>query len=364
MRGVHRSGLLVALALAGALAPGTGGAAPPAAPAGAPEVSADRARQRQVEVLLNRCIGPGLSWGYYGGQFKEVLALGPDVPRILLRLFTTPHAVYDFACDFADVPGEDRVDRQKRKLILQQLAGAALGASRDRSVVPDLLTFIGNLEKANPDLLEAGDVQQDFHATAAVALLKLGEPVYFEKLVKTLRRAAGVTLGDGGTMKVVPAPDRAGRFRQMDLLQRLGMLHMRDDNVGMAERAYRRSIDLGAAELQRLRKTPEAYGDWARLFTSLQLAHYNLACVFAQRIKTAETIRHLKKAVDYGYIDLDWIKRDRDLDVIRDDPAYAELVDSVEARIKRFREAAKEELEKLKRGETPDDGKSTPPSDK
>ncbi len=359
MRRFLHAGLLCALAWATTGTLTAQEAAPPA-----PAVPDDRARQRQVEALLSRCIGPGLSWGFYEGQFKEILALGPDVPRILLRLFTTPHAVYTFAYDFADEPAEDRVDRQKRKLIIQQLAGSALGASRDRSIVPDLLTFIGNIEKANPDLVDAGDVQQDFHATAAVALLKLGAPLYFEKLVKTLRGAAGVTLGDDGAMKVAPAPDRAGRFRQMDLLQRLGMLHMRDDNAGMAERAYRRTIDLGAAELQRLRKTPEAYGDWARLFTSLQFAHYNLACVFAQRVKTAETIRHLKKAVDYGYIDLDWIKRDRDLDVIRDDPAYAELVDYVEARIKRFREAAREELEKLKRGETPDGGKSPPPSDK
>ncbi len=340
-------------------------AAEEAAPPAAADVAADRDLQRKVEAGLNRCIGPGQSWGFYAGQFKEVLALGPGVPRVLLRLFTTPHAVYVFEHDFADSPGEDAVDRERRTLILQRLAGDALGEARDRSVVPDLLTFLGNLEKANPDLADAGDVQEDACATAAVALLKLGEPVYFERQVRTLRQAARVTVGEAGALTVAPAADRTGRFRQMDLLQRLASLHLRDDNVGMAERAYGQAIDLGGAELQRLRKTPEAYGDWARLFGLLQGAHYNLACVHAQRVKTAEALRNLRQAVDYGYLDLEWIKRDRDLDPVRDDPAYNELIAYLEGRIRSFREAAREELEKEKalekEKESPGD-ESGPPS--
>jgi|GEM_PF-4419105 len=301
--------------------------------------------RRAVEAALNRCIGPGQSWGHYEGQFRDVLALGPGVPRLLLRLFTTPHAIYAFAHDFADTPGEDAVEREHRILILQRLAGDALGETRDRSVIPDLAAFLDRLEKAMPNPADAGGVQQDLHATAAIALLKLGEPLHFERLVRTLRREAAVTIGDGGAVKVVPAPDRERRFRQMALLERLAMLHARDDNVGMAERVYQQVLDLGAAELQRLRRTPEAHGDWMRLFGVLQGTHYNLACVYARRVKTAESIRSLRQAVDYGYIDLAWIRRDRDLDPIREDPGFAELVTFLETRLRNLRDAARRERE-------------------
>jgi hypothetical protein len=357
---VTRAACLLALALASALAAPSRGAAEDAPPAG--EAAVDLALRRQVEAALDRCIGPGLSWGHYEGQFKDLLALGPGVPRVLLRLFTTPHAAYTFAHDFADRAGEDAVDREQRTLILQRLAGDALGEAKDRDVVPALRTFAEDLEKANPDLLAAGPAQQDALETAAVALLKLGEPLHFERRVRSLRAAAQATVDASGELRVAPAPDREGRVRQWDLLCRLASLHMRDDNVGAAERAYRTLIDVAGAELHRLRKTPQAYADWARTLGALRSAHYNLACVFALRVKTAEALRSLKQAVDYGYLDIAWLKRDRDLDPIRDDPGYTELIEYLETRIRTLREAAKRELEKEREpGAAPQDGAPAPP---
>jgi hypothetical protein len=339
--------LLLVLATVLTAVPRAAGEDVPAAPPAIAEAAAgDRELQRKVEAGLDRCIGAGLSWGHYEGQFKEVLALGPGVPRVLLKLFTTPHAIYAFAHDFADHPGEDAVDREQRTLILQRLAGDALGAAGDRSLAPALAAFVADLERANPDLLRAGAAQQDACETAAVALLRLGDPVHFERRVRTLRAAAGATVGADGALQVDPAPDREGRYRQWDLLARLASLHARDDNLASAERAYQRVIDMAGAEIRRLQKAPEPREDWPRPILALRGAHYNIACLFAQRGRVTDALRNLRRAVDFGYLDVEWLSRDRDLDPIREDPGFAALLVDVQARLRSLREAAKKELER------------------
>ncbi|MCS7016321.1 MAG: tetratricopeptide repeat protein [Gemmatales bacterium] len=61
------------------------------------------------------------------------------------------------------------------------------------------------------------------------------------------------------------------------------------------------------------------------------VAHYNLACTYARLYKTDSAIRALKRAVELGYRDYRYIKQDRDLDPIRDDPRYRELMRQLES---------------------------------
>ena len=53
---------------------------------------------------------------------------------------------------------------------------------------------------------------------------------------------------------------------------------------------------------------------------------YNVACVFSQLGETKLAIESLKNAFQAGYQYADWIKRDSDLDPIRNDPEYIELM--------------------------------------
>jgi TolB-like protein/Flp pilus assembly protein TadD len=53
---------------------------------------------------------------------------------------------------------------------------------------------------------------------------------------------------------------------------------------------------------------------------------YNVACVFSQLGETKLAIESLKNAFQAGYQYTDWIKRDSDLDPIRNDPEYIELM--------------------------------------
>jgi hypothetical protein len=53
---------------------------------------------------------------------------------------------------------------------------------------------------------------------------------------------------------------------------------------------------------------------------------YNAACLYARLGDTRLAARTLKDAVAAGQEDFEWIKRDSDLDAIRKEPDYIELM--------------------------------------
>src|SRR5262245_27148002 len=56
------------------------------------------------------------------------------------------------------------------------------------------------------------------------------------------------------------------------------------------------------------------------------LAHYNLACSYALLKKTEPALTTLRRAIDLGYRDFKYMRHDRDLDSIRDDPRYRAML--------------------------------------
>jgi tetratricopeptide (TPR) repeat protein len=55
-------------------------------------------------------------------------------------------------------------------------------------------------------------------------------------------------------------------------------------------------------------------------------AHYNLACRYALLKQPDLAFRSLRKAVELGYRDFRFMEEDRDLDSIRKDPRFRQLV--------------------------------------
>lgn len=55
-------------------------------------------------------------------------------------------------------------------------------------------------------------------------------------------------------------------------------------------------------------------------------AHYNLACSLALKKRPAEALRSLKRAIDLGYRDLDWLLQDPDLEGLKHYPAFKKLI--------------------------------------
>jgi tetratricopeptide (TPR) repeat protein len=56
------------------------------------------------------------------------------------------------------------------------------------------------------------------------------------------------------------------------------------------------------------------------------LAHYNLACSYALLKKVDPAIKALRKAIELGYRDFRYMREDRDLDALRHDSRFRQLL--------------------------------------
>ena len=55
-------------------------------------------------------------------------------------------------------------------------------------------------------------------------------------------------------------------------------------------------------------------------------AHYNLACSYALLARPEEAFRALEAAIDYGFDDAEHLARDEDLNPLRENPRFTELI--------------------------------------
>lgn len=62
------------------------------------------------------------------------------------------------------------------------------------------------------------------------------------------------------------------------------------------------------------------------------LAHYNLACSYALLKRTEQSLKILRRAVELGYRDFRYMREDHDLDGIRHDPRFRQLLREYENR--------------------------------
>ena len=53
---------------------------------------------------------------------------------------------------------------------------------------------------------------------------------------------------------------------------------------------------------------------------------YNVACLHSRLGEKEKSIEYLTKAFENGYTNYDWLNRDPDLDSIRNEPAFIELM--------------------------------------
>jgi tetratricopeptide (TPR) repeat protein len=62
------------------------------------------------------------------------------------------------------------------------------------------------------------------------------------------------------------------------------------------------------------------------------LAHYNLACSYALLKKPDLALKTLRRAVELGYRDFRYMREDRDLEAVRHDPRFRQLLREYESR--------------------------------
>jgi tetratricopeptide (TPR) repeat protein len=66
-----------------------------------------------------------------------------------------------------------------------------------------------------------------------------------------------------------------------------------------------------------------------RLQPANATAHYNLACSLALSKRRADALRTLRRAVQLGYRDLDWMLQDPDLDGLKNHQEFHALVSTL-----------------------------------
>ena len=62
------------------------------------------------------------------------------------------------------------------------------------------------------------------------------------------------------------------------------------------------------------------------------LAHYNLACSYALLKRNELALKTLRRAIELGYRDFRYLREDRDLESIRHDPRFRQLLREYENR--------------------------------
>jgi predicted Zn-dependent protease len=132
--------------------------------------------------------------------------------------------------------------------------------------------------------------------------------------------------GDSGAWAVSPETavspprDRGGQVAfEIEFLERL--LASSPDHLD----ALRRFAEL----LSRHGRVDEALAIDRRLVALRPqdcVARYNLACTLARGRRADEALTELGRAIDAGYDDLAFLELDRDLESLRDEPAYQALL--------------------------------------
>jgi tetratricopeptide (TPR) repeat protein len=93
-----------------------------------------------------------------------------------------------------------------------------------------------------------------------------------------------------------------------------------------------RILGFGLTQARRYSEALEVDLRLVRLRPNDPVAHYNLACSYAQSLQTDHAIKALRRAMELGYRDFRHIRQDRDLDPIRSDPRYQQLIREYEGR--------------------------------
>jgi HEAT repeat protein len=245
-----------------------------------------------VEEFLDTSVARGQGIGTYPGQFDGLRREPLEAERVdrVLREMIGSGALW-----LSEPAGDATTDRRRElaALALADLAGE--GAA-------DALEHVWKEDLSRGD----GINQLDVRVSVAVALHRAGRPQARDELVAWLERQAAQQAEGGARPNAVLALDLG--FRRALVLARTGA-------AAAALKAYEEL----AAKASAL-KAP---------YPSAAALHYNLACLQARLGRGADAVASLGKAVAAGFADRAWIERDRDLDSLRESPAFKELIEKL-----------------------------------
>jgi len=245
----------------------------------------------QVERLLEAQLGDDEFTGFYEGQFKDLEVFGREkaVP-VLIRILSERSYPFRHA---------ERHERSEAfRGTMKELAVMALGELGGEGALPALKAF------AN-DETQIGQSRRIREETL-VALHRQGERKPLDDHLREARLEADRLL-----RSEMPELKEAG----CDQLFSLGLLFTRLRRFQEAIQVYDEllsSLDRYKLESARQRNYPTTC--------------YNLACLNSLRGERAKSVEWLDKAVRAGFKDRGWIRKDRDLDGIRQEEGYKKIL--------------------------------------
>lgn len=152
----------------------------------------------------------------------------------------------------------------------------------------------------------------------------------------------------GGTASV-PALARILSDETSDAVRRaaaLGLLRLGPEGLLALERcgaeftgippdnaALRIEIGNGFLEEGKFERALVEYRRALQVEPENHIAWYNIACTLSRLQQAEEAIDALRKAIEFGYRDLEWMKRDPDLDHVRGTQGFADLVRELEKKV-------------------------------
>jgi HEAT repeat protein len=217
--------------------------------------------QGDIEAAFEQEVMPDGSSGFYTGQFAKLKALGPDIGPMLAQM-AGDH--FEFKRDHSTM-------------------------GRFRVMAVDAMADIGYSEGI-PDLLRLSEGSGDLARAATGALWRLGQKEPAQKMEEQLK--AGMELGG-------PQVSREG-------FTSLAELYSRTDQFDKAVEMYKQAV--GSTDPRYLGTT-----------------YYNLACSYARMGKKKEACDALKRSVSSNFRNVQWMKKDGDLNAIRGEPEYIAL---------------------------------------
>lgn len=245
----------------------------------------------EVERLLEAQLGDDESTGFYEGQFRDLEAFGRDkaVP-VLIRILSERAYVFR--------RGNRRERPDKYRGTMKELAVMALGELGGNGVLEALKAFWAD----DAQMRNSRRVREE----TLVALHRQGEKAPLEAHLKDTRLNAD---------KLLQSETADLKEEGCDQLFSLGLLYTRLKRHKDAVQVYQEL--LSAVERHKLERARE---------TNVSTTYYNLACLCALEGDRAKGVEWLEKAIRAGFTDRAWIRKDRDLDSIRQEAGYQKLL--------------------------------------
>lgn len=239
-----------------------------------------------VETLIDGMITDDGSTGYYRGQFDALKDLGNPAAVVLLRMAADPD--YPYRIEPRSGEGHYAI---VRNLALRALGEVGGGEFKER---------LQQLADSNV----VATFTSEETISLAHALYRRGTEKYYRDILKRLHAALYL------------ARENSLVKERIEIDNMLAHMYSRIEEHEMAIEMLKDLIDATATA-----PVSDAIAEIRRT------AHYNLACSYAMSNRRKEAIAALRDAFAAGYADGEWIAQDRDLDNIRKEKEFEQLMD-------------------------------------